>query len=75
MTQSAHDLDIFYLAPASGGYWTHENLAVSAHGQTVYYWVLVIYNGGGYTLTNQAWTEAPVGEVASIRLESGGAFY
>ncbi|XP_071799731.1 beta-1,3-glucan-binding protein-like isoform X2 [Asterias amurensis] len=43
------------------GYWIHENRAIPSHlpmlGQTIYYWVLVIYNDAGYTLTDRIWSE------------------
>ncbi|XP_022087863.1 beta-1,3-glucan-binding protein-like isoform X2 [Acanthaster planci] len=48
----------FDVNSASGGYWVHENKDISVAGRTVYYWVLVVYNGGGYTLTEQSWTDA-----------------
>ena len=45
----------------AGGYWSHTNPTVSVAGESVYYWVLVVYNGGGYTLTEQVWSQTPSG--------------
>ncbi|XP_038048503.1 beta-1,3-glucan-binding protein-like [Patiria miniata] len=54
-----YNVDVTY---ASGGYWVHQNTGISVAGKNVYYWVLVVYNGGGYTLTEQSWSDgtAPV---------------
>ncbi len=60
----------FSFATPTDGYWVHENRAIPSHipmlGQTIYYWVLVIYNGGGYTMTDRTWSE-PIGEFAQAR--------
>ncbi|XP_071483403.1 beta-1,3-glucan-binding protein-like [Diadema antillarum] len=50
----------------TGNYWVHEKTDINPQiGDTVYYWVYVVYNGVGYQLLEQSWavpepTSAPV---------------
>ena len=44
---------------ASGSEWVHEDSQVTVNpGDKVYYWVYVLKNGEGSTLTGQVWTAA-----------------
>eukprot|EP00093_Oithona_nana_P007883 07883.XXX_295582_295891_1 [CDS] Oithona nana genome sequencing. len=46
---SAGDYNIMISSPGADGSWVYEDPAIEVKdGDTVYYWILIMVNGGGY---------------------------
>ncbi|XP_071483948.1 beta-1,3-glucan-binding protein-like [Diadema antillarum] len=51
----------------TGNYWVHEKTDINPQiGDTVYYWVYVVYNGVGYQLLEQSWAVPAVAVIALV---------
>lgn len=52
---------IFPLLFSSGGNWVHENRNIRLkNGDTVYYWLYMLVNGGGRQVTGQKYVEQSI---------------